>query len=66
MIWHCIKTTDLCSQEVGSGNTSQKSDEDDFVKVEDLPLQLSVMSEVSGTVFCQGICSIQYILSVCE
>ncbi|XP_062378772.1 pericentriolar material 1 protein isoform X3 [Sardina pilchardus] len=31
--------------EVGSGNTSQKSDEDDFVKVEDLPLQLSVMSE---------------------
>ncbi|XP_036406899.1 pericentriolar material 1 protein-like isoform X2 [Megalops cyprinoides] len=29
--------------EVGSGNLSQKSDEDDFVKVEDLPLQLSVL-----------------------
>lgn len=34
-------------QEVGSGNTSQKSDEDDFVKVEDLPLQLTVVCEVS-------------------
>lgn len=33
-------------QEVGSGNTSQKSDEEDFVKVEDLPLQLTVMCEV--------------------
>lgn len=31
---------------MGSGNTSQKSDEEDFVKVEDLPLQLSVMCEV--------------------
>ncbi|KAG5845008.1 hypothetical protein ANANG_G00134210 [Anguilla anguilla] len=31
--------------EVGSGNLSQKSDEDDFVKVEDLPLQLAVLSE---------------------
>uniref|UniRef100_A0A3B4B5G1 Pericentriolar material 1 protein C-terminal domain-containing protein n=1 Tax=Periophthalmus magnuspinnatus TaxID=409849 RepID=A0A3B4B5G1_9GOBI len=31
--------------EVGSGNTSQKSDEDDFVKVDDLPLQLTVMCE---------------------
>ncbi|KAJ8416513.1 hypothetical protein AAFF_G00358010 [Aldrovandia affinis] len=31
--------------EVGSGNLSQKSDEDDFVKVEDLPMQLSVLSE---------------------
>ncbi|XP_060912532.1 pericentriolar material 1 protein isoform X1 [Labrus mixtus] len=31
--------------EVGSGNTSQKSDEEDFVKVDDLPLQLSVMCE---------------------
>ncbi|MEE6460728.1 hypothetical protein FKM82_001086 [Ascaphus truei] len=28
--------------ETGSGNISQKSDEDDFVKVEDLPLQLTV------------------------
>ncbi|XP_040274708.1 pericentriolar material 1 protein isoform X3 [Bufo bufo] len=27
-------------QETGSGNLSQKSDEDDFVKVEDLPLKL--------------------------
>lgn len=31
--------------EVGSGNTSQKSDEEDFVKVDDLPLQLTVMCE---------------------
>ncbi|KAK7929012.1 hypothetical protein WMY93_005407 [Mugilogobius chulae] len=31
--------------EVGSGSTSQKSDEDDFVKVDDLPLQLTVMCE---------------------
>ncbi|XP_039606886.1 pericentriolar material 1 protein isoform X4 [Polypterus senegalus] len=28
-----------------SGNLSQKSDEDDFVKLEDLPVQLSVMRE---------------------
>lgn len=34
------------SQEIGSGSTSQKSDEEDFVKVEDLPLQLTVMCEV--------------------
>lgn len=33
-------------QEVGSGNMSQKSDEEDFVKVEDLPMQLSVICEV--------------------
>lgn len=33
-------------QETGSGNISQKSDEDDFVKVEDLPLKLAVYSEV--------------------
>uniref|UniRef100_A0A8D2LXV9 Pericentriolar material 1 n=1 Tax=Varanus komodoensis TaxID=61221 RepID=A0A8D2LXV9_VARKO len=32
--------------ETGSGNISQKSDEDDFVKVEDLPLKLAVFSEV--------------------
>uniref|UniRef100_A0A8C7P7Q7 Pericentriolar material 1 n=1 Tax=Oncorhynchus mykiss TaxID=8022 RepID=A0A8C7P7Q7_ONCMY len=31
--------------EVGSGNMSQKSDEEDFVKVEDLPMQLSVICE---------------------
>ncbi|NXC92625.1 PCM1 protein, partial [Certhia familiaris] len=31
--------------EPGSGNVSQKSDEDDFVKVEDLPLKLTVYSE---------------------
>ncbi|XP_072718314.1 pericentriolar material 1 protein isoform X14 [Ciconia boyciana] len=31
--------------EAGSGNVSQKSDEDDFVKVEDLPLKLAVYSE---------------------
>uniref|UniRef100_A0A8C7HHX9 Pericentriolar material 1 n=1 Tax=Oncorhynchus kisutch TaxID=8019 RepID=A0A8C7HHX9_ONCKI len=33
------------TREVGSGNTSQKSDEEDFVKVEDLPMQLSVICE---------------------
>ncbi|XP_035985516.1 LOW QUALITY PROTEIN: pericentriolar material 1 protein [Fundulus heteroclitus] len=33
------------ADEIGSGNTSQKSDEDDFVKVDDLPLQLTVMCE---------------------
>ncbi|XP_024049249.1 pericentriolar material 1 protein isoform X9 [Terrapene carolina triunguis] len=32
-------------QEAGSGNISQKSDEDDFVKVEDLPLKLTIYSE---------------------
>ncbi|XP_077158237.1 pericentriolar material 1 protein isoform X3 [Paroedura picta] len=31
--------------ETGSGNVSQKSDEDDFVQVEDLPLKLAVYSE---------------------
>lgn len=35
---------------MGSGSTSQKSDEEDFVKVEDLPLQLTVMCEVNGRV----------------
>uniref|UniRef100_A0AAY4AD44 Pericentriolar material 1 protein C-terminal domain-containing protein n=1 Tax=Denticeps clupeoides TaxID=299321 RepID=A0AAY4AD44_9TELE len=33
------------ADEVCSGNISQKSDEEDFVKVEDLPLQLTVMCE---------------------
>ncbi|XP_026990582.1 pericentriolar material 1 protein isoform X2 [Tachysurus fulvidraco] len=33
------------ADEVGSGNTSQKSDEEDFVKVEDVPMQLAVMCE---------------------
>ncbi|XP_065110581.1 pericentriolar material 1 protein isoform X2 [Paramisgurnus dabryanus] len=33
------------TDEAGSGNTSQKSDEEDFVKVDDLPLQMSVMCE---------------------
>ncbi|KAH0616162.1 hypothetical protein JD844_027082 [Phrynosoma platyrhinos] len=32
-------------EETGSGNISQKSDEDDFVKVEDVPLKLAVYSE---------------------
>ncbi|XP_048454138.1 pericentriolar material 1 protein [Rhincodon typus] len=32
-------------QEAGSGNLSQKSDEDDFVKVENVPPSLSVLSE---------------------
>lgn len=36
----------LWMQEVGSGSTSQRSDEEDFVKVDDLPLQLTVMCEV--------------------
>ncbi|XP_072481724.1 pericentriolar material 1 protein isoform X13 [Notamacropus eugenii] len=31
--------------EAGSGHLSQKSDEDDFVKVEDLPLKLAIYSE---------------------
>lgn len=31
---------------MGSGSTSQRSDEEDFVKVDDLPLQLTVMCEV--------------------
>ncbi|XP_026553713.1 pericentriolar material 1 protein isoform X6 [Pseudonaja textilis] len=31
--------------EAGSGNVSQKSDEDDFVKLEDIPLKLAVYSE---------------------
>ncbi|XP_071599503.1 pericentriolar material 1 protein isoform X24 [Heliangelus exortis] len=35
----------LNEYEAGSGNVSQKSDEDDFVKVEDLPLKLAVYSE---------------------
>ncbi|XP_074848972.1 pericentriolar material 1 protein isoform X3 [Carettochelys insculpta] len=35
----------LNEYEAGSGNISQKSDEDDFVKVEDLPLKLTVYSE---------------------
>lgn len=33
-------------QEMGSGNTSHKSDEEDFVKVDDVPLPLTVMCEV--------------------
>lgn len=37
-----------CLQEIGSGNTSQKSDEEDFVKVDELPLQLTVMCEVTA------------------
>ncbi|KPP76919.1 pericentriolar material 1 protein-like [Scleropages formosus] len=43
----CSPDTDspvmINEHEVGSANLSQKSDEEDFVKVEDLPLQLSVM-----------------------
>ncbi|EPY74774.1 pericentriolar material 1 isoform 8-like protein [Camelus ferus] len=35
--------------EAESGNLSQKSDEEDFVKVEDLPLKLTIYSEVSGS-----------------
>ncbi|KAJ8383117.1 hypothetical protein SKAU_G00038950 [Synaphobranchus kaupii] len=45
----CSPDTDspvmINEDEIGSGNLSQKSDEDDFVKVEDLPLQLAVLSE---------------------
>ncbi|TRY88065.1 hypothetical protein DNTS_000044 [Danionella cerebrum] len=33
------------TDEAGSGNTSQRSDEEDFVKVEDLPLPMSVLCE---------------------
>ncbi|KAK2532919.1 Pcm1 [Columba guinea] len=39
------ETTTENEQEAGSGNVSQRSDEDDFVKVEDLPLKLAVYSE---------------------
>uniref|UniRef100_A0A4W5LRV0 Pericentriolar material 1 n=1 Tax=Hucho hucho TaxID=62062 RepID=A0A4W5LRV0_9TELE len=39
----CLVTIFSCIS--GSGNTSQKSDEEDFVKVEDLPMQLSVICE---------------------
>ncbi|XP_027872424.1 pericentriolar material 1 protein isoform X1 [Xiphophorus couchianus] len=35
----------VSGDEIGSGNTSQKSDEEDFVKVDDVPLQLTVMCE---------------------
>ncbi|ELK08855.1 Pericentriolar material 1 protein [Pteropus alecto] len=35
--------------EAESGNISQKSDEEDFVKVEDLPLKLTIYSEVLGS-----------------
>lgn len=41
-----LKYHNFYLQEPGSGNVSQKSDEDDFVKVEDLPLKLAVYSEV--------------------
>lgn len=44
---------DSLMQEVGSGNTSQKSDEEDFVKVDDLPLQLTVMCEVTNNLDAQ-------------
>ncbi|XP_077061155.1 pericentriolar material 1 protein isoform X4 [Siphateles boraxobius] len=33
------------TDEAGSGNNSQRSDEEDFVKVEDLPFQMSVLCE---------------------
>ncbi|XP_059407975.1 pericentriolar material 1 protein isoform X3 [Carassius carassius] len=33
------------TDEAGSGNTSQRSDEEDFVKVEGLPLQMSLLCE---------------------
>ncbi|XP_041114548.1 pericentriolar material 1 protein-like isoform X2 [Polyodon spathula] len=44
----CSPDTDspvMIEYEAGSGNLSQKSDEEDFVKLEDLPLQLSVLCE---------------------
>uniref|UniRef100_A0A8C0JFB4 Pericentriolar material 1 n=1 Tax=Canis lupus dingo TaxID=286419 RepID=A0A8C0JFB4_CANLU len=37
--------TEHDDQEAESGNISQKSDEEDFVKVEDLPLKLTIYSE---------------------
>ncbi|XP_025788719.1 pericentriolar material 1 protein isoform X9 [Puma concolor] len=37
--------TERDNQEAESGNISQKSDEEDFVKVEDLPLKLTIYSE---------------------
>uniref|UniRef100_A0A8C0V224 Pericentriolar material 1 n=1 Tax=Cyanistes caeruleus TaxID=156563 RepID=A0A8C0V224_CYACU len=44
LIFSCY-TVFVLLKEPGSGNVSQKSDEDDFVKVEDLPLKLAVYSE---------------------
>ncbi|XP_041081502.1 pericentriolar material 1 protein isoform X2 [Polyodon spathula] len=44
----CSPYTDspvMIDYEAGSGNVSQKSDEEDFVKLEDLPVQLSVLCE---------------------
>lgn len=46
----------ISMQEVGSGNTSQKSDEEDFVKVDDLPLQLTVMCEVCNMELMENKC----------
>lgn len=39
-------------QEIGSGSNGQRSDEEDFVKVDNLPLQLTVMCEVC---VCHGV-----------
>lgn len=50
---HLLMVFDSLMQEVGSGNTSQKSDEEDFVKVDDLPLQLTVMCEVTNNLDAQ-------------
>lgn len=44
-----IKYNSFILQEAESGNISQKSDEEDFVKVEDLPLKLTIYSEVFGS-----------------
>lgn len=44
-----IKYNLFILQEAESGNISQKSDEEDFVKVEDLPLKLTIYSEVFGS-----------------
>lgn len=46
----------LLFQEIGSGSNGQRSDEEDFVKVEDLPLQLTVMCEVCFTVSAGRLC----------
>uniref|UniRef100_A0A8C8Y566 Pericentriolar material 1 n=1 Tax=Panthera leo TaxID=9689 RepID=A0A8C8Y566_PANLE len=40
-----VEETEHDDQEAESGNISQKSDEEDFVKVEDLPLKLTIYSE---------------------
>lgn len=51
-------------QEIGSGSNGQRSDEDDFVKVDNLPLQLTVMCEVCVS-WCQQEVYVTVVLMGC-